>query len=195
MRGANNKMYIRKTAIESVKNLLKNLSEHDEYPCDAIRMIDRTIGGLLAHEESPFYHDYRNHAGVLFPSGLEATKPGHDIILVLNKINASILIAGKKQPVVIPPRLKNPEKGVAQIIGHHLARALFIARGRILTRIIATEENGETWRVNAIANDAAQNVLKDYNPYSSMFNKQVSTPPLPETTPWYKTLLNCIHGG
>ena len=162
--------YIRKTGIESVRSLLKNLPEHDKQPRDAIRMIDRTIGGLLAHKASPSYHGFRDYATTLFPSGLEATRPGKDIILVLNKRKAIIHKNGKQRCIDIPSALENPEKGVAQIIGHHFARTLFRERGRILTQLINTEESGTDWQVNAAANDAAQDVLKHYDPYRGFFD-------------------------
>ncbi len=178
--------YIRKTAIESVRSLLKNLPQHHEHPRDAIRMIDRTIGGLLAHTESPSYNAYRDYARLLFPSGLEATIPGKDIILILNRSDATINEDAYKGRIKIPSALKNPEKGVAQIIGQHFARTLFIVRGEILAQLIATEENGGGWQVNAAANAQALDVLKDYIPYPSFFDK-----PFPAKSSLLEQLLPC----
>ena len=180
--------YIRKTAIEAVVKLLKNLPEHEDHPLDAIRMIDRSIGGLLAHAESPSYLGFRDYTSILFPSGLEATIPGQDIILILNKAEVTIIKDGKERIIKIPSALKNPEKGVAQIIGHHLAERLFIARERVLAELIACEINDANWKENAtpianarvnikkhsswienaIAHDAAWEVLKHYRPYQSI---------------------------
>ena len=168
--------YIRKTGIESVRSLLKNLPEHKEHPKDAIRMIDRTIGGLLAHVESPFYNAYRDFAGILFPSGLEATTPGKDIILVLNKKEALCIHNNKIVSVRIPTALQHPEKGVAQIIGQYLARTLLMLRGRILNQLIDTEKN-ENWQENATANDQAFAVLESYRPYPSFFDTRPSVTP------------------
>ena len=170
--------YIRKTALDSVRSLLKNLPEHKDHPRDAIRMIDREIGGLLAHMESPFYNAYRDVAGILFPSGLEATAPGKDIILVLNSKEALIKNNGREAMVKIPTALKQPEKGVAQIIGQHFARTLFMVRGRILNHLMnAEEEKDQNWQVNATANDQALAVLENYIPYPSFFDMRPPAKP------------------
>ena len=180
--------YIRQTAIESVKSLLKNLPEHKKHPLDAIRMTDRTIGGLLAHPESPAYDGYRTYSTVLFPSGLEATLPGKDIILILNNSKTTIIKDGKARVIDIPSALKHPEKGVAQIIGPYLARLLFIVRAQILNQLIATEKNGDDWRVNLTANNAAQHVLKDYSPYQATLDKL-----FPRKRYWLEQLCPCIR--
>jgi hypothetical protein len=179
--------YIRKTGIESVRGVLKNLPEHHKHPRDAIRMIDRTIGGLLAHIESPSYHAYRDYASTIFPAGLEATLPGKDIILILNSAETTVIKNGHEQIICIPRALKNPEKGVAQIIGQHFARTLFIARGRVLAQLIETEKNGDIWQVNATANEQALKVLKDYIPYQSIFDK-----PSSNNNSWLEQLCPCF---
>ncbi len=184
-----NKNYIRKTAIESVRSLLKNLPEHHAHPLDAIRMIDRSIGGLLAHKESPAYKGYREHASLIFPSGLEATSPGKDIILILNSKMIKINQHGTEHNIAIPSSLKNPEKGVAQIIGQHFARTLFTVRAQILEQIINTQPNGELWQPNATANMDALHVLKNYTPYPSIFDPKKQIGPS-----WKEQLLPCIFG-
>ena len=216
--------YIRKTGIENVRSVLKNLPEHHDHPLDAIRMIDRTIGGLLAHTESPFYNAYRVYAIALFPAGLEATHPGEDIILILNSkettviknrhikttsalknpekslgqhfaqslfaVRKDIILTNKNSDehrIKIPSELENPEKGVAQIIGPIFAQTLFIVRGRILAQLVTTEVNGEDWQVNVAANDKALDVLKDYIPYPSIFDK-------PAKISLAEELFPCIFG-
>lgn len=169
--------YIRDTGIKSVRDLLKNLHQHNEHPRDAIRMIDRTIGGLLAHTESPSYNAYRDYAAILFPSGLEATLPGKDIILILNSKEVIINRKGSNHAIQIPYTLKNPEKGVAQIIGQTFARTLFIVRGEILAQLMTTEQKCLDWQINAAANDQALAVLKNYIPYPSIFYRPVTTKP------------------
>lgn len=172
-------IYARKTGIDSVKSILHNLPNHytprsddvkdirNSNPLiglsDAIRMLDRTIGGLLANPASPFYKSYRTYTPLLFPSGLEATSPGKDIILILNSVSVSVNYSGKTRDMVIPPALKNPEKGVAQIIGHNLARALFSERGKILNLLV--EAGGAGWEINAIANANALLILETYHSF------------------------------
>lgn len=199
MKHAEKRIYTRTTGIKSVRDILNNLPEHHKKPSDAIRMIDRTIGGLLANEQSPFFESYRTFTPILFPSGLEATIPGRDIILILNSQTVKIAEFKKgikaktnKKPAAevqidVPAALHHPEKGVAQIIGHGLARQLFLERAKILIQLMATEEGSvnenitdvsleATWKKNALANAAAQLILEDYNPYQtkmlSYINKQ-----------------------
>lgn len=161
------KSYLRQTAVDSVLNLLNNLPEHHKKPSDAIRMIDREIGGLLAHPESPSYHAYRVHAETLFPAGLEYTAPGMDIIQLLNSDDATVTKKGQSHKITIPRALKYPEKGVAMIIGKHRALLLFKRRGEILEKLILAEGDQVeiSWRTNLAANEAAMKVLKTYTPY------------------------------
>ena len=160
----------RETAIKSVKKLLENLPNHHDYPKDAIRMIDREISGLLAHPSSPFCNEYRTYARSVFPSGLEATIPGHDIILILNKEIIIVKHHGKAHNISVPLALKNPEKGVAHIVGKDLALELFMFRSDVLIKL--HEKNGEGWIVNCVANNEAIAVLNVYTPNQSIYPKK-----------------------
>ncbi len=155
------KSYVRDTAIERVRTLLKDLPRHEAHPLDAIRMIDREIGGLLAHPDSPHVKDYRTYASALFPAGLEATRPGKDIILILNQPVAVVQKNGKTHQIRIPLSLKNPEKGVVQIVGRTLAKELFKTRGAVLARLALDEPK---WSENITSNNAALKVLEYYDP-------------------------------
>lgn len=152
--------YHRETAKTSVERLIQNLSVANHVLIDAIRMIDREIGGLLAHPKSPYFNDYRTHATIIFPSGLEGTKPGFDIILILNKEKTSLVFHGCQREIVIPKALKNPERGVAHIIGQELALQLFQVRKNILTRLKIDVTNA--WEENLYANESAIEELKNY---------------------------------
>lgn len=152
--------YHRETAKASVKKLIENLPQHEQHPTDAIRMIDREIGGLLAHPKSPYFNDYREYSTTIFPSGLEATRPGHDIILILNQEQTSVLFHGQKRVINIPKALKNPERGVAHIIGQELALELFSIRRSVLGKLKI--EVAASWGVNCDANESALEVLKYY---------------------------------
>lgn len=152
---------IRETGIRAVKNLLGNLPMHIEKGKleDAFRMVDREIGGLLANPNSPMVDCFRSCELALFPSGLENTKPGKDIILLLNSDMTMINIGYKQIEYKIPKALKNPEKGVAQVIGLDLAKQLFVVRGDILKRLVARDH---LWQTNLASNRAAQTVLDNY---------------------------------
>ena len=161
--------YLRPSAVKSVNSLLGEVKKH-ELP-DAIRMIDREIGGLLAHPESPFYCGYRDYAFTLFPAGLEATCAGSDIILVLNSDTKEIKHHGKTREIKIPSMLRNPEKGVAQIIGRILAQKIFLQRGEILSQL---KQENSAWNSNVVANDEALETLYDYDPYPGFFDKRMT---------------------
>jgi hypothetical protein len=160
----------RETAINSVTRLIENLPQHADYPIDAIRMIDREIGGLLAHPASPFCNDYRSYSITVFPSGLEATLPGYDIILILNSKKIAVKHKGKSHNINIPLTLKHPEKGVAYIIGHTLALSLFRFRREVLIKL--QNKHGEKWAVNYLANDVAIGVLNSYMPNQIIYSKK-----------------------
>lgn len=168
------RIHLRNTGIKSVIKILRDIPNH--YPKDAIRMLDRTIGGLLAHKESPFYDAYRTYTKELFPAGLEHTVPKKDIILILNSDTATIRKNISKTETIqnnnpqtleikIPPQLKHPEKGVGQIVGIQLARQIFKVREDILEWLQSNEPDGSGWHVNVEANRKAREVLKHYDPY------------------------------
>lgn len=154
----------RETAINAVHALLNNLPMHVNKGNleDAMRMVDREIGGLLGHPDSPVVSIFRSNQQILFPGGLEKTCQGRDIVLVLNSQTIKIKNpAGLTVSYSIPKALKNPEKGVAQIIGIDLAKKLFLTRASILAELFKRDPR---WQPNVDANTEAQSVLNDY-PY------------------------------
>lgn len=154
----------RESAINAVNALLENLPLHINKGNleDAIRMVDRAIGGILGHPDSPVMNTFRSNQQILFPGGLEKTCGGRDIILVLNSKAVEIKNpAGKMISYPLPTALRNPEKGIAQIVGLKLAEKLFAVRTEILTKL--SEKNAE-WKINVEANKKAQDVLSKY-PY------------------------------
>jgi hypothetical protein len=165
--------YHRETAKNSVRRLIENLSTVNHRLDDAIRMIDREIGGLLAHPKSPYFNVYREYAKTIFPSGLEATKPGHDIILTLNKNQASLVLHGRQYLITIPKSLKNPERGVAHIIGQDLALELFYVRKKVLGQL--KKDIHSSWGENLDANQNALDELKNYlSPQKRAIHKKLS---------------------
>ncbi|MDP3705500.1 MAG: hypothetical protein Q8R24_06275 [Legionellaceae bacterium] len=166
--------YVRDSAQLSVTNLLDDLPRH--LPLDAIRMVDREIGGLLGNPGSPCYNAYRTYALAIFPSGLEATSPGRDIILILNSKETVVMRRGVSCTLSLPNVLQNPEKGVAQIIGIDLARALFKQRTEIFQKL----QHGDTWQDNIDANNQAIMVLNDYDPYPPNDAKEESKESCPD---------------
>lgn len=183
--------YTRWSAIEATISIIKNLPEHRKNPIEAICMIDRLINGLLSEQNSPVYAIYQRSVPVLFPGGLERTSAGRDIILLLNQ-NRSINVKNRQQAFTIPDALRNPEKGVAQILGLNLAKQLFNQRQAILSSLvdrkyieslieelstateqrymrlnewlsqILTADNQEGWHRSLTANTAALDVLENY---------------------------------
>lgn len=152
---------------------------------DTVRMLDREIGGLLANPASPYSETYKAHSPTIFPRGLEGTEPNKDLILLLNSAEAAL------------PELKNPEKGVAQIIGKELAEELFTIRGEALDAIekaviIEAIEKArslealekikalttvltrtDSWARNIEANKAALTTLQSYIPEQDGHYRQV----------------------
>lgn len=168
-----NSSSIRETGIHAVNNLLANLPVHIKKGNleDAIRMIDREIGGLLGNPHSPMVETFRSSERLLFPGGLENTFPGRDIIMLLNSDTTMIDIRHGQMQYKIPKALKNPEKGVAQVIGIDLAITLFKVRKEVLEALVKKEKESQglsslrgrrefTWMTNLIANKAAQKVLE-----------------------------------
>lgn len=153
---------IRETGINAVNAFLQNLPLHiaKGHFEDAIRMLDRVIGGLLGNPDSPVVSEFRSNEPVLFPGGLEKTFPGRDIVLVLNSETVDVKTpAGRLISYKIPKALKHPEKGVAQIIGIELAEKLFQKRADILNILLKKDGN---WLPNVEANKEAQTILRYY---------------------------------
>lgn len=160
--------YRRDTAIKSVTNLLNALETppttgpQETHLLESFRMVEREISGLLGHPDSPHRHTYLNYIRLLFPSGLERSNYDRDMIQLLGRTDKiSVMHNGKASFITINPELRNPVKGVAQIIGKELTQKLFERRGAILSSL---ETPSNFWEESIQANNVALGVLNDYIP-------------------------------